>query len=217
MLATSTEPITVFCVHDADAAGTMIYHTLVAQTKARGARKIKVVNLGLEPWEGAEKQLDIEPVEGTERRRAVAPYVAEHDHEWRHWLENYVEGYESWAEWLQDYRIELNAMAPAKRITWLTEKIERYPPRKVVPPPDVLHLQRVAAARAAIKEELTKRARIDQRTEQIVGKIKWPDRSGLPQLVTRFLDRPRQRRHLWLHAMKIAGRRLAQRILEAPP
>ena len=67
LLATSTEPVTVFCVHDADAAGTMIYHTMVNETKARGARKIEVVNLGLEPWEGVEMGLEIEPVEKTER------------------------------------------------------------------------------------------------------------------------------------------------------
>ena len=41
----------MFCVHDADAYGTMIYQTLQEETKARGARKIKIVNLGLEPWE----------------------------------------------------------------------------------------------------------------------------------------------------------------------
>ena len=54
LLATSTEPVTVFCIHDADAAGTMIYHTLQNETKARRARKVEVVNLGLEPWEGVE-------------------------------------------------------------------------------------------------------------------------------------------------------------------
>ena len=131
LLATSNEPVTVFCVHDADAAGTMIYHTMVNETKARGARKIEVVNLGLEPWEGVEMGLEVEPVEKTERRRPVAPYVAEHDAEWRDWLAE--RGFESWADWLQKYRIELNAMPPAQRIEWLTEKIERYPPRKVVP------------------------------------------------------------------------------------
>ena len=70
-------------MHDADAAGTMIYHTMVNETKARGARKIEVIDLGLEPWEGVEMGLEIEPVEKTDRRRAVAPYVAEHDAEWR--------------------------------------------------------------------------------------------------------------------------------------
>ena len=29
----------------------MIYQTLQEETKARGARKIKIINLGLEPWE----------------------------------------------------------------------------------------------------------------------------------------------------------------------
>ena len=45
------EPVEVFCAHDADASGTMIYQTLQEATKARGARKIRIVNIGLEPWE----------------------------------------------------------------------------------------------------------------------------------------------------------------------
>jgi hypothetical protein len=45
------EPVTIFCVHDADAAGTMIYQTFQEETKARGARRIEIINLGLEPWE----------------------------------------------------------------------------------------------------------------------------------------------------------------------
>ena len=48
-LAEHDEPIVVFCVHDADAYGTMIYQTFQEATNARGARKIKVVNIGLEP------------------------------------------------------------------------------------------------------------------------------------------------------------------------
>jgi DNA topoisomerase VI subunit B len=211
ILATSIEPLTVFCVHDADAAGTMIYHTLVAETKARGARKIEVINLGLEPWEGVQMGLEIEPVEGTDRRRAVAPYVAEHDEKWRPWLR--ARGFNSWSSWLQRYRIELNAMPPARRIAWLTEKIDRYPPRKVVPPPHVLHLKRVSAARDEIRDELTRRARIEERTEEIVARAAWSDQSRLPPLVTRFLDRARQRRASWICPMKIAGRKLAKRIL----
>ena len=34
------EPIEVFCAHDADAYGTMVYQTLQEETRARGARKI---------------------------------------------------------------------------------------------------------------------------------------------------------------------------------
>ena len=158
----------------------MIYHTLVSETKARRARKITVINLGLEPWEGVAMGLEIEPVEKTDKRRAVAPYVAEHDRAWEKWLNE--RGFGSWEEWLQRYRIELNAMPPAQRIAWLTEKIERYPPRKVVPPADVLHQSRIEAARQAIREELTKRARIEERTEKLVAKMKWPDSARLPRV-----------------------------------
>jgi hypothetical protein len=146
LLADSPEPVTVFCIHDADAAGTLIYHTLVNETRARAARKIAVVNLGLEPWEGVELGLEIEEVEPLERRRAVAPYVAEHDQKWQSWLA--AQGCASWDEWLQNYRIELNAMPPADRMAWITAKIELYPPRKVQAPAAVLHDERRRAARS---------------------------------------------------------------------
>ena len=86
----------------------------------------------------------------------------------------------SWEEWLQGYRIELNAMPPAQRIAWITRKIEQHPPRKVEPPPAVLHAERVSAARSAIIDELTERARIDERADEIIAGIEWPDRERLP-------------------------------------
>ena len=64
------EPVEVFCVHDADASGTMIYQTLQEETKARGARKIKIVNLGLEPWEAIEMGLEVETLEETNAPQA---------------------------------------------------------------------------------------------------------------------------------------------------
>jgi Histidine kinase-, DNA gyrase B-, and HSP90-like ATPase len=212
MLATSTEPITVFCVHDADAAGTMIYHTLVNETKARGARKIEIVNLGLEPWEGVEKGLEVEDVEGTDKRRAVAPYVAEHDAAWLRWLLG--RGVTSWSEWLQKHRIELNAMQPADRVAWLTKKIETYPPRMVVPPPPLLHAARVGAARTTIHQELERRARIAEHTDKILTKIKWPDQENLPKVVTRFLDHERHRKASWHRPMSITGAKHAKRVLK---
>jgi hypothetical protein len=178
LLATSTEPVTVFCIHDADAAGTMIYHTLQNETKARRARKVEIVNLGLEPWEGVEMGLEIEEVEGTERNRPVAPYVAEHDDQWLSWLAE--RDCSAWEQWLQSYRIELNAMAPAQRIAWSTSKIEQHPPRKVEAPPAVLHAERVSAARSVIIEELTARARIEERTDEILAGIEWPIESASP-------------------------------------
>src|SRR6185312_9709537 len=80
-LAEHDEPVTIFCVHDADAFGTMIYQTFQEATKARGARKIRIVNLGLEPWEAIEMSLEVEAVEQGDRRKPVADYVRERDDE----------------------------------------------------------------------------------------------------------------------------------------
>ncbi|MGH6898234.1 MAG: ATP-binding protein [Geminicoccaceae bacterium] len=211
LLATSSEPVTVFCAHDADAAGTMIYHTLINETKARGARKIEVVNLGLEPWEGVALGLEIEEVEGTDRNRPVAPYVAEHDGEWRSWLA--ARDCDSWAGWLQSYRIELNAMLPGDRIAWMTGKIEQYPPRKVIPPEFVLHTQRVSAARGVITEELLERARIDERTKEILDRIEWRNPHRTSEVTRRYLERPGERRESWTRPMSLAGKKLAKRTI----
>ena len=84
-LAEHDEPVTIFCVHDADAYGTMIYQTFQEATKARGARKVQIVNLGLEPWEAVENGLDVEDVEVNEddKRKPVADYVrARDDEDW---------------------------------------------------------------------------------------------------------------------------------------
>ena len=64
------EPVEVFCVHDADASGTMIYQTLQEATKARGARKIEIINLGLEPWEAVDMGLEVETLKEKDRAQA---------------------------------------------------------------------------------------------------------------------------------------------------
>src|SRR5262249_56804766 len=78
-LAEHDEPCTIYCVHDADAYGTMIYQTFQEATKARGARKIQIVNLGLEPWEAVNMGIEIEDVEAAKKRKAVAEYVLARD------------------------------------------------------------------------------------------------------------------------------------------
>ena len=70
------EPVEVFCVHDADAAGTMIYQTLQEATKARGARKIKIINLGLEPWEAIGMGLEVETLEADEAPSSLLPTMS---------------------------------------------------------------------------------------------------------------------------------------------
>jgi hypothetical protein len=71
-LAEHDEPVTIFCVHDADAWGTMIYQTFQEETKARGARKVQIVNIGLEPWEVLELGVEVETVPKADKRKPVA-------------------------------------------------------------------------------------------------------------------------------------------------
>jgi len=133
-LKDSKEEITFFCVHDADAYGTTIYQALQVATKARPARAVKVVNLGLEPWEGKDMGLEVETVEKTKNRRPVAEYVPPY-----------------WENWLQTYRIELNAMTTSQFLQWLNEKMESCAKGKLIPPESVLanELQEKALERLA--------------------------------------------------------------------
>ena len=103
-----SEPVTVYCAHDADAYGPMIYQTFQEATRARGARKIAIANLGLEPWEAVEMGLPVEDVKVEEwaPSKPIAGYVNEHP-----------DG-EYWAEWLQNSprRIECDDNAAVHRV-----------------------------------------------------------------------------------------------------
>lgn len=116
----SEEEITFFCIHDADAYGTTIYDTLQNETKARPGRKVKIINLGLDPEEAVSMGLEIEKVEKS-RRKGVANYI---DSKWEYWL--------------QEYRVELNAMSTPQFLTWLEGKIRLYDKGKVIPPETVM-------------------------------------------------------------------------------
>jgi hypothetical protein len=120
------EPVTVFCIHDADAAGGMIFQTLQGETKARPRRRIQIVNLGLEPWEALNMELPVERIAVRGRRSAVAEYVRQRPDGQR------------WVEWLQSNRIELNAMTTPQFIDWLNSKLAQHDSGKVVPPDLVL-------------------------------------------------------------------------------
>jgi hypothetical protein len=47
----------------------MIFETFQQETKARGARRVMIVNLGLEPWEALGMGLQAEGVEGGDKKR----------------------------------------------------------------------------------------------------------------------------------------------------
>ena len=148
-LKDSKEEITFYCIHDADAAGTMIYQALQDATKARAARKVKVVNLGLEPYEGIEMELVPEKiVRKNENRRPVADYVPS-----------------ECAEWLQNWRIELNAMNTPQFLQWLDDKMEIFGRGKLIPPKVVLVDELNEQVRKKLTQDITDRILKEQDAE----------------------------------------------------
>jgi hypothetical protein len=182
-LAEHDEPVTVFCAHDADGAGGLIYQTFQEATKARVARKIKIVNLGLEPWEAIEMGLEVETLKRGERRKPVADYVREHKGR-------------DWEEWLQTHRIELNAMTTPQLIEWLDEKLAPYE-GKLIPPNDVLTTELTERieekVRAVTSERILREAGFERQVAKAIAKIKMPNAAalvkGIKQLFKQEPDR----------------------------
>jgi hypothetical protein len=166
-LAEHDEPCTIFCVHDADAWGTMIYQTFQEATKARDARKVRIVNLGLEPWEALDdEQLEKEEVAKDEKRKPVADYVLER------------EDGDEWEEWLQTHRVELNAMTTPQFIEWLDRKMAEHGDGKLIPPSDAIIREfedRIEAhIRSVMTERILQEADLEGQIAKALGKIKRP-------------------------------------------
>jgi hypothetical protein len=182
-LAEHDEPVTIFCVHDADAAGTSIYQTFQEETKARGARKIQIVNLGLEAWEALAMGLEVEDVEAGDRRKAVADYIAQRD-------DDAPDG-ESWEDWLQTHRVELNAMTTPRFIEWLDSKMADY--GKLVPPADVLAAELEERIEEKLRTDITERilreARIDDQVAEAIAAIEKPTAAALAEGTRQLFER----------------------------
>jgi hypothetical protein len=174
-LAEHDEPVTIFCVHDADAYGTVIYQTFQEETRARGARKIQIINLGLEPWEATAMGLEIETVEEGKRQRPVADYVRARD----------AEGPDFWEDWLQTHRVELNAMTTPQFIAWLDQKMAQHGDGKLIPPPAVLEAELAKSieskVRAAITERILREGGLEEQVAATIATIAKPDGATLAQ------------------------------------
>jgi hypothetical protein len=166
-LADDDEPVTVYCLHDADAAGTSIYEALVEATRARPARRrIEVINLGLEPWQAAAMELPVEEVTRDDEQH-VGQHV--HDYDRQHGT--------TWAGWLQTHRVELNAIIPASRfMSWLTEQIAAHGPdavAKVVPPDAVRRRRYREVLTEAVEERIRERIlRENKFREQVAAELR---------------------------------------------
>jgi len=187
-LAEHDEPCTIYCVHDADAWGTMIYQTFQAATKARGARKVRIVNLGLEPWEAVEMGLEVEDVEEGEKRKPVADYLEREDE---------APDGESWEEWLQTHRVELNAMTTPEFIRWLDSKMVEHGDGKLIPPPAVLaaELERTLAirVRATLTERILREGGLEGQVTAALGALKRPKGTTLAKGIGSMFKRSPER------------------------
>jgi len=200
-IAAHGEPCNVFCAHDSDAYGTIIYQTLQEATRARGARKVKIINLGLEPWEAVAAGLEIENLDDDDgKAKPVADYVLERD-----------DG-DRWAAWLQVHRTVLNAMTTPEFIEWLDRKMESHGARKLVPPPSAMseELERRLheTVRTQLTEEILREAGLDIQVRDALNAIKRPTDAELIGGVKKMFSRdPQQswRAHVDAVVAKLAG------------
>jgi hypothetical protein len=138
LLGDTAEELQFFCIHDADAAGTMIYQALQQETRARPGRRVRIVNLGLEPAEATAMGLQVERVRREGGKAApVADYVIPR-----------------WRAWLQGHRAELNALTSAEFLTWLDAKMAEFA-GKVIPPAEVLQGRLVDEMRGRLRDMIT--------------------------------------------------------------
>jgi hypothetical protein len=184
-LAKHDEPVMVFCVHDADAYGTMIYQTFQEATRARGARKVSIVNLGLEPWEAIADGLAIENVEKGDKHKPIADYVLER-----------ADG-DYWDQWLQSHRVELNAMTTPQFIAWFDRKMAEHGEGKLIPPTAVLGSELEAKLEASVRAAITKRilreADLEGQISAALEAIERPSAAALMKGIERLFERSPER------------------------
>ena len=199
------EPVRIFAMIDADAHGSMIFQTLVEETKARAARSIQVINLGLFPWEaradGLQHETGLREIAqrksrtGHVRRAQVADYIRERD--WQN-KRNGGNDEPNWEEWLQDNRVELNAMTSPQRVAWVERKFAAYNVAKVIPPENIardLLVSHTKGAIAAQVEEEALQSKEQWIAEQIAArfaKIRIP--TDITARIAKYLERHRSSR-----------------------
>jgi len=184
----------------------VIFQTLQEATKARGARKIEIINIGLEPWEAIEMGLEVETVEEGKRHKPVADYVKAADESGEHGT---APDGDSWEEWLQTHRVELNAMTTPQFIEWLDRKMAAHGVGKLVPPASVLTAeleQRIEQkVRATLTERILREAGLDRQVVDALKKLKTPSAAilakGIRQSFKQRADRE-WRNHIETEARK---------------
>jgi hypothetical protein len=161
----------------------MIYQTFQEATRARKARKVKIVDLGLQPWEAIDLGLEVEDLEEKDRRKPVADYVLDRG--------DAAPDGAAWEEWLQTHRVELNAMTTPQLIEWLDGKMAAYD--KLIPPPDVLEAEletRIEGkVRDAIAARILEEAGFEDQVAAAIATIKKPSAAALKKDIKALFKR----------------------------
>jgi hypothetical protein len=133
----------------------MIYHSRQEGTRARPGRRVRIVNLGLEPEEALGMGLSVETVKRDGEKKKEAPVA------------DYVP--DPWRKWLQAHRVELNAMTTPQFLDWLDRKFAAHA-GKIIPPSTVLADRLEQEVREDLERRITDRvlrcARVPDRVEE---------------------------------------------------
>lgn len=215
LLGDGAEELQFFCIHDADGPGTLIFEALVEGTRARPGRRVKVENLGLEPWEAMAMGLPSEKVKRVRGRVPVAQYVRDR---LRH-RDKRASGeridWEDWEEWLQTGRYELNAMMTSDLLRWLDGKMRNVTGGKVVPPESVLAARLHAATRDEIRSRLIAQAVAELDIERRASELAEPALAGTEDGIASRVrsDLRRQPHESWEEPLKRQAMEAADRAI----
>jgi hypothetical protein len=133
---------------------------------------------------------EVETVKAAERRKAVADYVKAADESGEHGT---APDGDTWEEWLQTHRVELNAMTTPQFIAWLDDKMAEHGEGKLVPPHDVLEAdlaERIEKkARAAVTERILREAGFERQVADTIAAIKTPKGATLARDIKQLFKR----------------------------
>jgi hypothetical protein len=201
LIGETDEPVTVFCLHDCDAAGTLIYQSLQEETRARPRRNVEIVNLGLDPPEAM----------ALAERGEVE--IEDHSHPME--PARYIKKHRRWAEWLQAHRVELNAFTTPQFIEWLDGKMAAHA-GKVIPPPEVMTRRLEQHLDEMLRERIVARVLERADVDGLVDRAKERRAGAIASASARIVDTVsaalgRQRRRAWTDPVRSLARRIAGR------
>ena len=114
-----------------------------------------------------------------DRSSSVADYIKNTDDE------------EDWEQWLQEHRVELNAMTSPQFIAWLDEKMTEHDGQKIVPPAPIiaeaLATNVASLLRKTIEDRILQEADADTKVAEAVRAVGLPDDGELAYRTSKWL------------------------------